>query len=890
AKRAELLEPALMSYRIEDFVVLCVISILVALFAWIYLRDRQPKTGWWLLGWTAILLHFAAFSLTDGLIPGWQEIGKAINRATLVIAGTFFLLSVADVKTKQWKNAIGTVLLGFGGVVYAIARTTEIPPAWFYVGILVGFAIVAIGSITLNYGWRDWFWNSMCVALLPYYCFVIVRAMHGFTRDGFDFYLFALFATTGLLYLRHFRRPSPGVIFTAIAFLAWGCVFPLAAYLGYHGIRLSAVLWDLPKYSVAFGMLMTLFENQAEAATAAARQFQGLFENNLAAVYVSTLEGKLLDCNSAFLSMYGFRSKEDAIAADALSHRSTHGERTAFLRELKTQGHVLNYECRHQRRDGTPFWILERATIVADGSGRPVIEGTAIDITERKLAEIALKQSEERFATIFRQSPVGCVVISLDGVFLSVNENMLAMVGRKAEDVIGRTSVELGFFPDEQERRKFYELLRAKGSIRHMEVSFKDYFGNLHQGLYFANLVWIGDRECIFGMLLDQTEHRELERKFRQAQKMEALGRLAGGVAHDFNNLLGVIGGYAELLESKLSSEQNYRRYCNKILDTTERASALTRQLLTFSRKEIIRPIALRPDQVIRELNSILPRLMGEDVEIALELNSTGTLVMDKTHFEQIILNIVVNARDAMPSGGQLHITSEDVSQPQVSDFGSLAVNQAILIHIRDTGSGMSEETRAHAFEPFYTTKQVGRGTGLGLSTVYGIIQQSKGEITIESQLGKGTRVSILLPAILETEPLAAPEPAEEFQKGVGTILLVEDEPELLNANAEFLTSIGYSVICAGSGPEGLDLADKAGDIDLVISDVVMPKMNGREFADKLLRRRPDTKFLFVSGYADDVILRTGISVQGTPFLQKPFSLRQLGNMVNELLTVQKLS
>jgi CheY-like chemotaxis protein len=243
-----------------------------------------------------------------------------------------------------------------------------------------------------------------------------------------------------------------------------------------------------------------------------------------------------------------------------------------------------------------------------------------------------------------------------------------------------------------------------------------------------------------------------------------------------------------------------------------------------------------------------------------------------------------------MPSGGQLHIALEDVSQPRVSEFGSLAVSQAILIHICDTGTGMDEETRAHAFEPFYTTKQVGRGTGLGLSTVYGIVQQSKGEITIQSQLGKGTRVSILLPAILESEPAAAPETAGEIQKGAGTILLVEDEAELRKANAEFLTSIGYSVICAGSGPEGLDLARKAGNIDLVISDVVMPRMNGREFADKLLKLRPDTKVLFVSGYADDVILRTGISMQGTPFLQKPFSLRQLGSMVNELLTVQKLS
>ena len=879
-----------MSQRIEDLVIIAVMSILVMLFAWVYARDRQPKSAWWLLGWAAILIHFIAFGIANLWIPGGHTLGALINRSTLIIAGAFFLLSVADPQIRTWKNSAGIVLLSLLGIGYVSAAVLRIPQSGVYVSILAAVAIVAVWDSLRLHGWRDRFWFAIWALLAPYFIFVLVRAAHGHSRDGFDFYLFSLFAVTGLLYLRHFHRFTPGVIFTSIAFIAWGLVFPLAAYLNYHRIGVSAVLWDLPKYSVAFGMLITLFENQAEAATAAARQFQGLFESNLAAVYVSTPEGKLLDCNSAFLNMYGFTSKQEAIEAEALSHRSTHGERTAFREALKSQGHVLNYECRHQRRDGTPFWILERATIVTDGLGRPVIEGTAIDITERKLAEIALKQSEERFATIFRQSPVGCVVVSLEGVLLSVNENLLSMIGRKAEDVIGKSSVELGFFPTAQERQQFYELLRAKGSIRHMEVSFKDYYGNLHQGLYFANLVWIGDRECIFGMLLDQTEHRELQRKFLQAQKMEALGRLAGGVAHDFNNLLGVIGGYAELLENKLGSDENYRRYCDKILDTTERAGALTRQLLTFSRKEIIRPVSLRPDQVIRELSTILPSLMGEDIELILELNSTGTLVMDRTHFEQIILNIVVNARDAMPSGGQLSIKLADVARPRLSDFGSLAVNQAVLIHISDTGAGMTEETRAHAFEPFYTTKEVGRGTGLGLATVYGIVQQSKGEITIKSQLGKGTRVSILLPAIADTEPVAALQRVNEIQKGAGTILLVEDEPELRSANAEFLTSIGYSVICAGSGPEGLDLADKAESIDLVISDVVMPKMNGREFADKLLELRPETKVLFVSGYADDVILRTGISVQGTPFLQKPFSLRQLGSMVNELLTVQKLS
>lgn len=876
--------------RTEDIIILAATGILVALFAWIYFRDRQPISAWWLLGWTAVFVHFAAGGFTDGWFSGGQHlVAMLINRSALVVAGAFFLLSVLDVKTNRWKNSISTILISMAAIVYCFGRIYGISSGLFYGGIIIGSAVLAVAESFRIYGRRSLFWLSVWIGLAPYCIFVVVRALHGKDRDGFDFYLFALFVITGLLYVRHFRRPSPGVIFTALAFLAWGCVFPLDAFYFYHGIHVSHTIWDLPKYSLAFGMLLTLFENQAQAASLAARQFQGLFEGNLAAVYVSSMEGKLLDCNSAFLSMYGFASKQEALDSNLIAECAEPNERSSFMETLHRQGQVLNYECRHYRKDGTPFWILERATIVTDSLGRQVIEGTAIDITERKNAEIGLKQSEERFATLFRQSPVGCAIVSVDGVFLNVNENLLRMLGLRAEDVIGRSSVELGFFPSPAERKRFFERLRAHGSIRGMDISFKDAAGNGHQGLYFANLVWIGDKECIFGMMLDQTEQRELERKFLQAQKMEALGRLAGGVAHDFNNLLGVIGGYAELLETRLGSDENYRRYCSKILDTTERAGALTWQLLTFSRKEILRPMPLRPDQTIRELNNILPRMVGEDIELILDLNSTATVVMDKTHFEQIILNTVVNARDAMPSGGQLYITTENVSRPVLSDSGSVAIEHSVLIHIRDTGTGMDQETRAHAFEPFYTTKEVGRGTGLGLSTVYGVVQQCKGEITIESEPGHGTRISILLPAVMQAESAVSPEIPALVPKGAGTILIVEDEPELRKSNAEFLTSLGYSVLCAGNGAEGLHIARQAGDINLVISDVVMPKMNGREFTERLLEFRPDTKVLFVSGYADDVVLRTGISFDGTPFLQKPFSLRQLGSLVNELLTVPKL-
>src|SRR5205807_636514 len=225
-----------------------------------------------------------------------------------------------------------------------------------------------------------------------------------------------------------------------------------------------------------------------------------------------------------------------------------------------------------------------------------------------------------------------------------------------------------------EERNSFYRKLRSEGSVQNLEIEFKDSEGGRHIGLYFATIVRIGDKECIFGMQLDQTEERELEAKFLQAQKMEALGRLAGGVAHDFNNLLGVIGGYAELLESKLENNKSLRHYCAKIIDTTQRASGLTRQLLTFSRKEIVRPIPLETAKALMELTGILPRLIGEDIELVVNLRATGTVVIDKTHFEQIIFNIVINSRDAMPGGGQLFIETEDLLRPVLTAGASVAI------------------------------------------------------------------------------------------------------------------------------------------------------------------------------------------------------------------------
>jgi PAS domain S-box-containing protein len=876
----------MMSALFEDVLILLVISVLVALFTWIYLRDRRREFGLWLLGWSAILIHAATDAATNFL--NWPGLTSWIEDATLVVAGTFFLLSVSEVFRNKRQRAFFICTIGVASLLYLTGLVRHFSSPWLFVVLLSVSMLSALWQLTRFYGLKSRYLRVMIVLEVPYWGWAVWQASRGQFSHGMSYYLFGFFSVTALAYFRYFRRFTPGVILTSVSFLVWGLIFPVSTVLLSRNIGPpeSSVFWDLPMFFVAFGMILTMFETQTQVATTGARQYQALFEGNMAAVYVSTFEGVLLNCNSAFLAMYGFDSKDEAIATSAWSLYTEPSEREVFLAALTARDQVVNYECKQRRKDGTLFWILERASVVTDDTGRHAITGTAIDITERKQAEIALKQSEERFATLFRESPISCGIVSLDGVFLNANETMLRALARPAEEVIGKTGVELGLWKSQQQRDRFFQKLQAEGSIHNLEVEFNDAKGKRHEGVYFGSLVRIGEKQCIFGMMLDQTEKRELEAKFLQSQKMESLGRLAGGVAHDFNNLLGVIGGYAELLEAKLGHSENLRRYCAKIIDTTQRASGLTRQLLTFSRKEVTRATPLQPDHTLRELSGILPRLIGEDVDLTMDLHASGTIVMDKTHFEQIIFNIVINARDAMPNGGQLTIATEDIFRPTLLSTGNIYISQFVAIRIADTGVGMDELTRQHAFEPFYTTKEVGRGTGLGLATVYGIVQQCGGEINIDSQPGKGAQINIFVPAVGGLEAPERDGASHEIKKGAGNILLVEDETELRNVSAEFLAALGYTVVCASSGPEALKLAHDAGPIDLVISDVVMPKMNGREFADSLLRLRPEIKLLFVSGYADDVVLHTGLAMQATPFLQKPFSLKQLGAKVNELLSV----
>lgn len=873
-----------MAAQSEQVAVFAVMSFLVLLFTWIYLRDRQQRIAYWMAGWIAVFIHFAARLLFGfSLLPAAPS--AFIETATLLVAGITFHLSVSEVFNNRRRHLLYFGLVGLPSVVYLSFMLWQ-PQARLVFPLLLVLSIVSVVAMSFAHHGRGIYFFSVLIPVMIYSAWALRESFTGNPTAGMNFYLNIFFLVAGLLFWRKHHRFSPGVITASASLVVWGLTFPAARILNLPSIGLSrdSLFWDAPMYFVALGMILTLYENQAEHAGRAASQYQVLFEGNLAGVYVATLEGQLVDCNSAFVRMYGYATKEETLTVPAPQFYVEPGEWKWLSRCVRDYGHVINYECRRRRQDGAVLWSLERATVMPGSEGQSLIEGTVIDITERKQSELALKQSEERFSTLFRYSPVGCAIMSLEFTLLNVNESLLKLIARTAGQTIGKDALQLGLFSSPGDQSQFSQQLRAEGAVREKELEFIDTAGKKHFARFFANLVCIGERECIFAMVLDCTEERELEAKFLQAQKMESLGRLAGGVAHDFNNLLGVIAGYAELLEARLLDDGKNLRYCRKIMEATQRAGGLTTQLLTFSRKEISQPASLQPDLAIEELASILSRLTGEDIEVRFELHSRGTTIIDKVHFEQIIFNIVVNARDAMPRGGQLLVATEDLESAVMLASGKIGARPYVSIKIQDSGSGMDEKTRQRAFEPFFTTKTMGRGTGLGLSTVYGIVQQCGGEVSIESEPEKGTCVNILLPANGGPLPEVVEEASRELLHGTGNILLVEDEPELLNANAEFLTSMGYTVTCASDGQEGLEVAAGMPQIDLVISDVVMPRMNGRQFADQLQIARPGTKVLFISGYADDTVLRAGISRMGTPFLQKPFTMKEFGLIVRKLI------
>jgi signal transduction histidine kinase len=381
---------------------------------------------------------------------------------------------------------------------------------------------------------------------------------------------------------------------------------------------------------------------------------------------------------------------------------------------------------------------------------------------------------------------------------------------------------------------------------------------------------------------------RQSEEQLRMSQKLEAVGQLAGGVAHDFNNLLTVISGYSELVLNRLPENDDNRAKVKEIKRAAERASTLTRQLLAFSRKQVLQPKLFDLNHLVSDMSKMLRRLIGENIEMTTVIGEAAPINADPGQIEQVLMNLVVNARDAMPKGGRLTIETVRVEIDEVyaSSHLNIQAGRYVMLAVTDTGCGMDEETRKHIFEPFFTTKEQGKGTGLGLSTVYGIVKQSGGHIWLYSELRHGTAFKIYLPAAteMETQPAAAPVKVV-LPRGTETILIVEDEPQIRKLAFDCLAYCGYDVLSCSNGLEALQLIERLNrPVDLVLTDVVMPKLSGRELSERITAIHPSTKVLFMSGYTNDSVVNHGILDGGTWFIQKPFTLESLVRRVREVL------
>jgi PAS domain S-box-containing protein len=511
---------------------------------------------------------------------------------------------------------------------------------------------------------------------------------------------------------------------------------------------------------------------------------------------------------------------------------------------------------------------------------------------ERAAAEAALRANEQRFRALVEHSWDAIALFGPDGAILYGSPATTRILGYELDEFARFNAFDL-IHPDDRDAvvgRLTESMANPRGRVDvTARVRHKDGTWRYLEGV-FTNLLDDPSVAAIVNNYRDATERRSLEQQVIQAQKMEAVGRLAGGVAHDFNNILTAIGGYTDLLLADLAPDDPRREDVDEIHRAADRAAALTQQLLAFSRRQVLQPKVIDLNALVQNVEKLLRRLLGEDVILAAVLApDAGRVRADPGQIEQVIVNLAVNARDAMPGGGRLTIETRNIEldAAYAAEHRAVIPGTYVSLAVSDTGTGMSSEVQAHMFEPFFTTKEVGKGTGLGLATVYGIVKQSGGSIWVYSELGHGTTFKVYLPRIDDpADPLTKVGPIDAASlRGTETILLVEDEPAVRAVARQILTRHGYSVIEAHDGQAALTLVDATRpSIDLVLTDLVMPGMSGRNLADNLVRRFPKLRILYMSGYTDDAIVRHGMLESGLAYLQKPFRPDALVQKVWEVL------
>jgi len=527
----------------------------------------------------------------------------------------------------------------------------------------------------------------------------------------------------------------------------------------------------------------------------------------------------------------------------------------------------------------------------AKGQLKRLLPAIARELREAQ-GRAARRASDARLATLVEYAPVGICRSTPAGRFLSVNAALVRILGYDSATEVLQLDMAHDVYADPAERQRLVDRhAHTDREYDDIEATWKRKDGSLLNVQLSGRAVRNAARQIEYyeAFVRDVTEQRRLQQQLVQAQKMEAVGRLAGGIAHDFNNLLTAILGSADLALDSLTAGVPEREEIEEIRKAALRAADLTRQLLAFSRQQVIAPTVLNPNDVVATVDKLLRRLLGEDVELRVVLASDLAAVkVDPSQLEQVVLNLAVNARDAMPNGGKLTIETQNVELNQEYVRGHLSAQPGsyVMLAVSDTGVGMDAATQARIFEPFFTTKEKGKGTGLGLATVYGIVKQSGGWIWVYSEPGHGTTFKVYFPRVAEVAAPAAPTPAPPASvRGSETVLLVEDEEMILKLVHKVLQANGYTVLVAASGGDAERVAGQHdGPIHLLMTDVVLPGLNGREVARRLEATRPGIRVLYLSGYTDDAIVHHGVLEPGVAFLQKPFSPTVLGRKVREVL------
>ncbi len=623
-------------------------------------------------------------------------------------------------------------------------------------------------------------------------------------------------------------------------------------------------------------------------------RYRRLFETARDGILIlDAVTRKITDVNPFMIELLGY-THDDFLGKELweIGLLKDEDENIRAFEELQKNGYIRYDDLPLKSKDGE-CWEVEFVSNLYSENNRQVVQCNIRDITELKLVEQTARKAEFIFRNMVESSP-GIVYLNepnppYSAIYMCPN---IKLYGYTPEDWYADPNMWLSIVHREDSKRvmREVEIAARHGSETELEYRIVGRDGSVHwwQDKRRFILDAQGKRTGWQGIILDTTATKELEQRLYQAHKLESVGLLAGGIAHDFNNMLTVINGYSDLALRRLEENDPLRHHVEEIKKAGLRSAALTHQLLAFSRRQVLKPSVTDLNEVINETIKMLHRLIGEDIQLTTTLNhQIGRVMVDPGQFSQIIMNLAVNARDAMPKGGKLTIETANVFlEPSYTQQHTGVLPGAyVLLAVSDTGTGMSDDIKQHIFDPFYTTKELGHGTGLGLATVYGIVKQSGGNIEVYSEEEIGTTFKIYLPRVTEQIDVHRIKNIPiTMSSGAETILLVEDEPMVRELSKEILTECGYTIIEAGNGIEALLACGDDCQIDLLMTDVVMPKMGGRELAETLMQRLPNLKILFTSGYTDDAVVRHGVIETNTNFIQKPFTPEALATKIRWIL------